>query len=691
MRNTLDQETSPYLLQHKGNPVHWQAWGPAALARAADQDKPILLSVGYAACHWCHVMAHESFENLEIAKLMNDLFVNIKVDREERPDIDTIYQTALALLGQQGGWPLTMFLTPAGEPFWGGTYFPPESRWGRPGFGDVLNHIHTIYRSDKTKVAQNKTALLDALNKLSRPVAADATVTLGPELLDSIASRLVAAVDGQYGGLVGAPKFPQPPLFALLWRAYLRSGDEQARDAVVLTLDRMCQGGIYDHLGGGFARYSTDERWLVPHFEKMLYDNAQLIELLTGAWRDTRSPLYEARVRETVAWIERDMIAEGGAFAASFDADSEGEEGRYYVWTEAEIDATLGDGAASFKAAYDVAPAGNWEGATILNRSARPALADPAAEAALARQRAVLLEVRQSRVAPAWDDKVLGDWNGLMIAALADAAAAFNEQGWLGLATRAFDFIAARMADGDRLYHAFRNGQARHGGVLDDYAAMAWAALALHEVTGEAAYLDAARRWVGVADDQFWDDRHGGYFYTARDAEALIVRTRNASDNATPSGNGMMARVLAKLFHLTGEDAYRDRAEKLIAGFAGELARNVLGLATLIGGWELLSAAVQIVVLGDRGDGPSDALIGAALASSVVSRVLQVVPPGAALPPGHPAAAMTQVDGRATAYVCRGPTCSLPLTDAAALGAALTLPSGVPQSAAAPGHRAPPT
>jgi len=453
----------------------------------------------------------------------------------------------------------------------------------------------------------------------------------------------------------------------------------------------MCQGGIYDHLGGGFARYSTDERWLVPHFEKMLYDNAQLIELLTGAWQDTQSPLYEARVRETVAWIERDMIAEDGAFAASLDADSEGEEGRYYVWTEAEIDAALGDGAASFKAVYDVAPAGNWEGKTILNRSARPGLAEPVAEAALARQRAVLLELRQSRVPPTWDDKVLADWNGLMIAALANTAAVFNEQGWLGLAARAFDFIAATMADGNRLYHTFRNGQARHGGVLDDYAAMAWAALALHEVTGEAAYLNAARRWVGVADDLFWDDRHGGYFYTARDAETLIVRTRNASDNATPSGNGMMTRVLAKLFYLTGEDAYRERTAKLIAGFTGELTSNVLALATLIGGWELLTTAVQIVVLGERGDGPSDALIGVAIASPMVNQVLQVVPADAALPPSHPAAGMTQVDGRATAYVCRGPTCSLPLTDAASLGAALAMPSDDRRPEAAPGRRAPPT
>ena len=691
MRNTLDQETSPYLLQHKENLVHWQPWGPAALAHAADQDQPILLSVGYAACHWCHVMAHECFENPEIAKLMNELFVNIKVDREERPDIDAIYQAALALLGQQGGWPLTMFLTPAGEPFWGGTYFPPESRWGRPGFGDVLNHIHTIYRSDQTKVTQNKTALLDALNKLARPVEADAPVGLKPELLAALASRLIAVVDHQHGGLAGAPKFPQPPVFALLWRAYVRSGNEQARDAVVLTLDRMCQGGIYDHLGGGFARYSTDERWLVPHFEKMLYDNAQLIELLTGAWRDTRSALYEARVRETVAWIERDMIAESGAFAASLDADSEGEEGRFYVWTEAEIDAALGSGAASFKAAYDVTPAGNWESKTILNRSARPDLADTAAEAAFARQRAVLHETRQSRVPPLWDDKVLADWNGLMIAALADAAAAFDEGSWLGLAARAFDVIARAMADGDRLYHAFRSGQARHHGVLDDYANMAWAALALHEVTGEEAYLAATRRWVAVADDQFWDDQHGGYFYTARDAEALIVRTRNASDNATPSGNGMMARVLAKLFHLTGEDTYRVRAENLLAGFAGDLARNVLALATLIGGWELLTAAVQIVVRGERGDGASDALIGAVVASPVVNRVLQVVPPDAALPPGHPAEAMTQVDGRATAYVCRGPTCSLPITDAAALGAALAIPSDDPRPAAAPSHRVPQT
>ena len=671
MRNNLDRETSPYLLQHSDNPVHWQAWGPDALTQAERDNKPILLSVGYAACHWCHVMAHESFEDPEIAALMNELFVNIKVDREERPDIDAIYQTALALTGQQGGWPLTMFLSADGKPFWGGTYFPPQERWGRPGFPAILRHIAEVYGSERAKVTQNTTALLEALNRLSEPATDAPDAALGPALLDRMADQLVDTVDLEHGGLKGAPKFPQPTTFALLWRAYVRTGEARYRDAVTLTLDRMCQGGIYDHLGGGFARYSTDPYWLVPHFEKMLYDNALLISLLTEACQDSGRPLYEQRIRETIAWAEREMVAEGGAFAGSFDADSEGEEGRFYVWTEAEIDALLGAEAEAFKEAYDVTPAGNWEGKTILNRSARPEFRGETEEAALAKARAILLRARAGRIPPAWDDKVLADWNGLMIVALAEAAAAFGEPAWLAAAIRAFDFVVSSMAEGDRLLHAHRGERARHAGVLDDYANMALAALALHEVTGEGRFLAHARDWVAAADAHFWDTERGAYYFTADDAEALIVRTRSAMDNATPSGNGTMTGVLAKLHHLTGEDRYRSRAEACVAAFAGEIARNFLPLATLVHGYELLTHAVQIIILGERGEAGCEALLAAAHGAAVPNRVLQVVPQGAALPLGHPAVEMTRREGRATAYVCFGPTCSLPLTAPEALSAAL--------------------
>ena len=368
VRNRLGEAISPYLLQHSENPVHWQPWDETALAEARACDKPILLSVGYAACHWCHVMAHESFENPAIAALMNEHFINIKVDREERPDLDQLYQHALALLGQHGGWPLTMFLTPVGEPFWGGTYFPPESRYGRPGFPEVLETVARIWRDDRDRVTSNTTALKDALARLATPARSQ---DLSPAFVTETAQRLIQAFDTIHGGFAGAPKFPQAPVLRLLWRQGLVRGDQAIRQAVLHTLANICQGGIYDHLGGGFARYSVDALWLVPHFEKMLYDNAQLIALLSDAWADTHDPLFAARVVETVGWLEREMLVED-AFASSLDADSEGEEGKFYVWDAAEIDRLLGRDAPAFRLAYGVTDTGNWEGKSILNRLHQP-------------------------------------------------------------------------------------------------------------------------------------------------------------------------------------------------------------------------------------------------------------------------------------------------------------------------------
>ncbi|MFP6731877.1 MAG: thioredoxin domain-containing protein, partial [Alphaproteobacteria bacterium] len=452
-RNLLAEETSPYLLQHRDNPVDWQPWDRLAIDSARLSGKPILLSIGYSACHWCHVMAHESFENPDIAALMNELYINIKVDREERPDLDSIYQRALSLLGQQGGWPLTMFLTPDGEPFWGGTYFPPEQRYGRPGFIDVLRMVDDAYRGAPDKVKQNNEALTSALNTMARPAAGG---EISPDLLDRAARRLLEEVDPVHGGIGGAPKFPQTMALELLWRAYGKSGDVALRDAVVLSVDRMCQGGIYDHLGGGFSRYSVDEIWLAPHFEKMLYDNAQLLELLCSLWRETGAALFKQRAAEVVRWAMTEMIAPDGGFAAAYDADSEGVEGKYYVWREAEIDQLLGDDAARFKAAYDVSARGNWEGNTILNRTHiaatdadNPGPVDD--DVALSPLRDILLGVRAGRVPPLHDDKVLADWNGLMIAAMAQAGATFDQPGWIDAAIQAFDFVAARMTVEGRL------------------------------------------------------------------------------------------------------------------------------------------------------------------------------------------------------------------------------------------------
>ena len=666
--NLLGRETSPYLLQHADNPVHWRPWGPEALALAGRENKPVLMSIGYAACHWCHVMAHESFEDPATAALMNELFVNVKVDREERPDLDTIYQHALQLMGQQGGWPLTMFLDAEGKPFWGGTYFPPDDRFGRPGFKRVLAAVASFYREKPDKAAESAAGLTGALGALGRSSPGG---TIPIRVNDQAASRLAKEFDKVHGGIGGAPKFPNPSVLQLLWRAWRRTGDAECRDAVLLTLDRMSQGGIYDHLGGGYARYATDGAWLVPHFEKMLYDNAQLIELLTAAWQDTGSPLYAARVRETAEWMLREMIAEGGGFAATLDADSEGEEGRFYVWTEGQIDDVLGEDAAPFKRAYDVRPGGNWEGRSILNRNHDAGSFDAAAEARLADCRARLLAERGKRVRPGWDDKVLADWNGLAIAALAHAGVVFDAPGWIDAAAAAFRFVSETMRPDGRLRHSSRGGRARHAATLDDYANMAGAATVLFEVTGERGYLDRAAEWAATLEAHYADAEGGGYFLTADDAEALIVRTKSAADNATPSGNGAVAGVLARLYYLTGEDRYRARAEATVAAFAGEVERNVFPLATLLNGSELLQRATQVVIAGEHGEANFEALRRAAFAAPLPTRLISAVAPGGDLPPAHPAHGKGPVKGRAAAYVCAGPTCSPPILEAEELRRAL--------------------
>ena len=660
IENLLARETSPYLLQHKDNPVHWQPWGTAALAAAERLDRPILLSIGYAACHWCHVMAHESFEDPETAAVMNELFVNIKIDREERPDIDTIYQYALALMGEQGGWPLTMFCTPKGEPFWGGTYFPPEPRFGRPAFREILRRLAQIYHEQKSTVLRNVDALRDGLARLGQSEPGD-SISLGS--ITKIAYQLHRLVDMLDGGISGAPKFPQVPIFKLFWRAWKRTGQPDFRNAVLVTLIRMSQGGIYDHLGGGFARYSTDHRWLVPHFEKMLYDNAQLIDLLTDVWLETNEPLFAARVAETVDWLRRDMVAQGGAFAATQDADSEGHEGRFYVWSADEIDQLLGPDGDAFKNVYDVSQMGNWEGANILNRIGSDGLLAADLEAKLARSRQILWQRREMRVKPGWDDKVLADWNGLMIAALARAALAFDKPEWLAAAIRAYRFVADRMVRHGRLYHSYRAGQLKHAGSLDDYANMIDAALMLYEATAETDFLIDAEKRVEILDRHFWDDAARGYFFTADDVADVITRTKTVSDNATPSGNGTMAAALARLYYLTGITKYRERADAIIRAFSGQLENNSFPLATLLNAAEFLERAIQIVLVGNPGETDFEKLRRAAYATSQPDRIVQIVKPGVVLLEGHPAHGKGLHGDKATAYLCMGMTCSLPIVE----------------------------
>ncbi len=656
--NRLGQETSPYLLQHKDNPVHWWAWGPAALGEAKRTGKPILLSVGYAACHWCHVMAHESFEDDGTAAVMNELFVNIKVDREERPDIDAIYMGALHALGQHGGWPMTMFLDSNARPFWGGTYFPKEPRFGRPGFVDVLRQVERVYRETPDKAATNAELLTEALQARAPNPSAR---SIDESFLKELTAKMVEAVDHEHGGLLGAPKFPQFSFFWLLWRGGIRYDQAPARAAVVTTLTNVCQGGIYDHLGGGFARYATDERWLVPHFEKMLYDNALLIELLTEVWRETQSPLFKMRVAETVTWLEAEMIAEGGGFAASLDADSEGEEGKFYVWTLPEILEVLGEEDGRFFAeVYDVTPEGNWEGHTILNRLAGLELRLDADEERLAAMRQKLLDVRAKRVRPGWDDKVLADWNGLMIAALARAATIFNEPHWLELAERAFDFVATRMSVDGRLRHAARNGQAKAPATASDYANMIWAALRLHEATTQDRYLAQACTWTDVLDRHYWMEEHGGYATSADDTDDVIVRLRPGSDDATPNANAIMLSNLTSISALTGEARYHDRAAALFAAFTGDLGRNIVAHTGLLAGAIDLLAPQQVVIVGKNLEGSQELMevirtisLPGTLQYCMESASADV----AALRDKQP------INGQATAYACLGPQCSPPLTE----------------------------
>ncbi|WP_041317031.1 thioredoxin domain-containing protein [Hyphomicrobium nitrativorans] len=663
-RNRLGDESSPYLLQHKDNPVHWWAWGPEALAEAKTTGKPILLSVGYSACHWCHVMAHESFEDDETAAVMNERFVNIKVDREERPDIDAIYMGALHKLNQQGGWPLTMFLDSDARPFWGGTYFPKVPTYGRPAFIEVLERISDAYHQQPEKVAGNANAITEALAEMTESGA-------GPEVTDplirEITGRLAHLVDPTHGGITGAPKFPQWSFFWLLWRGAIRYRNDAAKQAVITTLERMSQGGIYDHLGGGFARYSVDELWLVPHFEKMLYDNALLIDLMTEVWRETKSPLLQARVAETVAWLSREMVVEGGGFAAALDADSEGEEGKFYVWSAEEIERVLGaEDAAVFAKAYDVTLDGNWEGHTILNRLDAKTLGSDGEDAKLVALRAKLLDARAGRIRPGWDDKVLADWNGLMIAALARAGIVFDRSDWVTMARTAFTYVTEKMTVDGRIVHSIRHGRGRAPGTAHDYANMIWAALRLYQATGENAYLAKAIEWVAILDRHYWSEDAGGYFTAADDTSDVIVRLRTASDDATPAANATMVSNLAALATLTGDSRFVRRAESIMRAFSADLAKNLVAHTGLLAAAMDLLAPQLVVIVASESE-PHSAL-GAVARSMSIPGAVELEVRGAIGALGPPALhGKSAEDGRSTAYVCVGPQCSLPANSEAQL------------------------
>ena len=677
-RNRLAGATSPYLLQHADNPVDWYPWGPEALERARREDKPILLSVGYAACHWCHVMERESFEDPETAAIMNEHFVPVKVDREERPDIDAIYMDAVqAFSGGQGGWPMTVFLTPDGSPFYGGTYFPPTDRHGLPAFRKVLLAVADAWRHRREEVLQQGRQVVDLIAR-----QATATGTGGEALDEALLERAFAglrgAFDPEWGGFGGAPKFPQPMTLDFLLRCHLR-GYEGALGMVLLTLDRMAAGGIYDQVGGGFHRYATDRRWLVPHFEKMLYDNGQLLRVYTAAYLVTARPRYRQVVRETAEWLLREMRHPEGGFFSSLDADSEGVEGKFYVWSWEELVGLVGERAA---AGLGAQPGGNWEGVNVLWRPYPPeALAERAGttpeqvEAELAAARATLFQARERRLRPATDDKVLAAWNGLAIAGLATAGRALGEPGYLEAAVAAAEFVlrALRTPEG-RLERAWRDGRTSGLAYLDDYACMADACLELHEATLDLAWLQRARELADGMLALFHDPEGGGFFQTGADAEQLVVRPREVLDNAVPSGNSMAAWVLARLGALTGEERYTEAALGALRRVRDLIPRVPSAFGQALAAADFALARVrEVAVVGDPLDPATRALVEQVWRTYQPNHVLAVAAPGdgdaAGVTPllaGRPL-----VGGRPTAYVCEHFACQQPVTDPEALAAQL--------------------
>ncbi len=676
--NRLSDETSPYLLQHADNPVDWFPWGEEALERARREDKPILLSIGYAACHWCHVMERESFEDPETAAVMNERFVSIKVDREERPDIDAVYMDAVQAMTGHGGWPLTAFLTPDGRPFYAGTYFPKEDRHGLPAFTTILAAVSDTWRDRRGEVE-------DASRRIVAAVARTGELTASREplsdivLADAMAS-LRRAFDLRWGGFGGAPKFPQPMTLELLLRMHLR-GDPDALELLTTTLDRMAAGGMYDHVGGGFHRYSTDERWHVPHFEKMLYDNAQLIRLYTRTWQVTGAEAHRRVVVETCDYLLREMRQPGGGFSSSQDADSEGAEGRFFTWSWDELVDAAGERVAR---ALGASPAGNWEGTNVLwLPTPLPAVARDAdvPEEDLRREiddaRGRLFEARERRVRPATDDKVLAGWNGLAIAALAEAGRALDVEAYVDAALEAAAFVLENLRSGDRLLRSWRNGRTGRPGFADDHASLADAYLTLYETTFDLRWFEEARRLCDDLLRLFADEERGGFFQTGADAEPLVVRPKELYDNAVPSGNSAAADVLLRLTHLTGDVSY-ERA----AAAALRLVRDAMGQAPTGFGHALcaldtyLGPVREVAVIGDTDDDGTRALAReVTVARFLPKHVLAVAAPG----DERSAAAVAllqdrpQRDGLPTAYVCERFTCRLPVTDVGALAGHLSM------------------
>ena len=589
--NLLSKETSPYLLQHKNNPVNWYGWGEDAFIQAEKENKPILLSIGYASCHWCHVMAHESFEDIETAKIMNDKFINIKLDREERPDIDSIYQTALALLGQQGGWPLTMFLDSSKKPFWGGTYFPKIPRQGMPSFQNILNMVSNSFHNNKNEINKNKSLIFSALQKLQNEKYDN---KINKDFYNKVSKLLISNIDKAYGGLNGAPKFPQFFLYEYLLNQFKKNKDNLFYDLSKKSIDQICSGGIYDHVGGGISRYSVDQYWLVPHFEKMLYDNAQLIEILNKFWQLTKKKAYKNKIYETVNWLEKDMLDSTGAFYSSYDADSEGAEGKYYVWPYEEIKKVLGDDFLFFNKIFDIKKNGNWEGNNVLSCYENLHITDHDYNKVK-----ILIDSlykhRAKRPKPTCDNKILCDWNGLIISSLTKSASIFKDQKLLELAMGAFHFIKNNMYDGSTLYHSHCNSINKHEGMLDDYAYLIRAGLLIFEVTTDQEYLEFSLKLVRHLIDNF-SDGDGMFFTSSNKKKDVIIKSKQIIDNVTPNANAVMIENLTKIAFLSGDQKYLDLSQKIIQDYESRINKEYFSICSFLNSVDYFNDFKTIII-----------------------------------------------------------------------------------------------
>jgi uncharacterized protein YyaL (SSP411 family) len=673
MANRLAGETSPYLLQHKDNPVDWYPWGEEALRKAREEDRPILLSVGYSACHWCHVMERESFEDEGTARMMNEHFVNIKVDREERPDIDSIYMSAVQALTRSGGWPMTVFMTPDGAPFYGGTYFPPTPRGGLPSFQQLLLTLADAYENRREEVLQSARSVRDYL-QAATGAAMPKAETAGEALLDAAAAALLDQHDDRFGGFGGAPKFPQPMNLEVLLRHHRRTGDRGALAAVETTLRRMADGGIYDHLGGGFARYSVDAYWLVPHFEKMLYDNALLARIYLEAHQATGDPFYRRVAEETLDYVLRDMTSPEGGFYSAEDADSEGEEGKFYVWTPKEIEGVLDPDDAKLALRYwDVTEQGNFEGKNILNVPRPPEVV--ADEFALSTEelwgrivgiREKLLAFREERVRPGRDEKVLAAWNGLMLRAFALAARVTGREDYREAAVKNATFLLENMKTDGRLHRSHKDGRARFNGYLEDYAMVADGLVGLYEATFETRWLAEADNLCDAMNELFWDEGRRAFYDTPADHEELVTRPRDVYDNATPSGNSVAVEVMLRLALLLDRNDYRERAEEVLEEMAGGMEKIPSAFGRLLAALDFATSGTrEVAIIGDPEAPDTKALIETVYARYLPNKVVagrrEDDAESAGLIPLL--AERPKREDKATAYVCEGYACKAPTTD----------------------------